>query len=262
MERLDLVSRGLHFRGAWVFCLLFLLWALPLTLCFRSLHSDLKKMLAAGFSLDKLCKVVGLDSVSKGLFPFEKLEEDERFLQCRELPAKAEEWFSRLTQSCPSQEKVDEARRDFERLGCADVEAYLLHYLRADLEILLLSVERFFAKLEDIVGVNPVAARKFSLSGFSFLAAQYSLIRQCRPGCFVTNHVAMYNSLKRGMRGGVSMVCRTAMGDRLEEHGGQAACNAHLLPSGEGREPEPMRRSDDKLYTQYWDVSSLYATSG
>ncbi len=220
-------------------------------------------MLAAGFSLSKLCQTVGLESVEKAIFPFDLLEDDESFLKCEELPAQADKWFSRLTQDCPTQERVDEARREFARLGFANVEEYLLHYLKADLDILLQSVDRLFGKLQELVGLHPVAVRKFSLSGFSFLAAQYSLIKECRPGCFVNNHVAIFNSLKKGMRGGVSMVCRNVMGDRVGRDGeGQAACNAHLLPEEEGQECRPLRPSPEKLYTQYYDISSLYPSSG
>ncbi len=225
-------------------------------------------MLAPNVSLAKLCKTVGLEHVSKGIFPHDLVRGDNpAFLDEPELPARAEDWFNRLNRSAPSQAEVDAARAEFNRLGLTSVREYLLHYLHADLEVLLLSVDRLFAKLEEIVGIHPVSVRKFSLSGFSFLAAQYQLVREHRPGCFTCNHAAMFSSLKRAMRGGVTMVCRTVAGHDLAGGNGMAAPNAHILlpDDGEGAppHPDPLRRADvERLYTLYYDQVSQYPTSG
>ncbi len=223
---------------------------------------DARKMLAPGFSLDKLCQTVGLEDVKKGLFPFDLLRDDGEFLDATELPPRAEDWFSRLKQKAPPQEAVDEARSEFARLGFRNVRQYLLWYLKADLVILLQSVERLFGALEDIVGLHPVSVRKFSLSGFSFLAAQMDLARHRRPGNFVCNHAAMYSCLRTAMRGGVSMVCRSAAGDMVGDEIGKAAPNAHLIPEGPEKDIDPLRPSKDKLWTHYWDQVSLYPTAG
>ena len=248
-------------------------------------------MLAPGFSLSKLGETVGLRTASKGIFPHDLMRQDGSFLDRPELPAKAEDWFSRLTQRAPSQEEVDEALAVFRREGFTSVREYMLHYLKADLVVLLDGLELFCKKLEETVGLHPVAVRKFSLSGFSFLAAQYQLVRDLRPGCFTCNHAAIFSSLRRAMRGGVSMVMRTVSGDAIGGSEGQAKPNGHLVLSR--RRPNRLSGSDDdrqeeeeeeeeeekgstdaaaaaaaleesphKLRMIYLDVASLYATSG
>ncbi len=131
------------------------------------------------------------------------------------------------------------------------------------MEILLRSVEHFFGKLEDIVGLHPVAVRKFSLSSFSFLAGQMHLTRNLKPGCFISNHAAIYSALKRGMRGGVTMVCRTAAGDNVAGGLGRAEPNGHLRGREEEEESGSRRQpGSQKLYTHYYDAVALYPSSG
>ncbi len=225
-------------------------------LFFFSSSADLKKMLTPGFSLGRLGETVGLEDTKKGIFPHDLVKGDDcAFLDEPELPADPEAWFSRVYQCCPTKKQVDEAREEFRRRGFRSVREYMLFYLRCDLEVLLHSTERLFRKLEEIVGLSPVSVNKFSLSGYSLLAGQYRLVRDLRPGMFTCNHAALYSALRRGMRGGVSLVCRNAAGDQVPL--GQAGINAHLT-----RGADPLTPSEAKLYTLYYDIVSLYPSAG
>jgi hypothetical protein len=195
---------------------------------------DALKMLAPGFSLAKLCQTVGLGELSKGLFPFSKLVDRGQFLDEPELPPKAEDWFSIVKQTAPSQDQVNECLAEYSARGYQKVRQYLLAYLTKDLQILIQSVDRLFTKLKEITGVHPMCVRKLTLSGFSFYSAQMTLVRGLRPGNFICNQPAMYSSLKAGLRGGCSVVCRSAAGLGVAGGLGEAVPNGHILPGQDG----------------------------
>ncbi len=209
--------------------------------------ADLRKLLAPGFSLAQLCETVGL-TMAKGLFPHDLVDPEGRFLDEPELPANAKDWFNRLDQRSPSQREVDAARQLFREKQFTSVRQYYLYYLDCDLIILLESLERFFKELHTIVGLHPVACNKLTVSSFAFLAAQYQLVHDLRPGCFSVNHCAMYAALKRGTRGGVPVVCRTACGNdpAMEKIQGWQKAEARQMDRDAEREERGMERADSK----------------
>ena len=151
-----------------------------------------------------------------------------------------------LSGKTPSQETVDGAIKSFTELKCLSVRDYLLHYLKLDLSILLNCTERLFDKLEDIVGIHPVTTRRFSLSSFSFLASQVKLMENLRPGCYCANHCAIFAALKRGTRGGVSVVTRNSSGS-LGDYA-DAECNAHIITDFEDDVEESNDADDNNDY--------------
>lgn len=161
---------------------------------------EVRHLLPEGTSLAKFREMCGLQE-TKGLFPFEKLEEDQSFLDEKELPASAEEWKSALG-SAPTQEDVDEARREFAELGCADVRSWLSFYLEKDCLMLGKGFEALAASYFDLFRLDVIDSKKFSISSLSALACQANLFRNKKMGMFSVGEKRLYSILRRGLRGG------------------------------------------------------------
>jgi hypothetical protein len=161
---------------------------------------EVRRLLPEGTSLEKFRIMCGL-SESKSAFPFELLEEDQAFLDAKELPARAEQWSS-LLGGAPDQKTVDEARRLFDELRCPDVRTYLSHYLRQDCLMLGKGFTALRNSYYDLFGLDLVDSRKFTISSLSALASQSHLFRQKNVGMFSPQHSKVYSLLRKGLRGG------------------------------------------------------------
>jgi len=95
---------------------------------------DIQAMLSPTASLDSFSKLCGLE-IHKGIFPFDLLT-SRNFLKEKKLPSSPEMWFSKLKQTSPSAEKIEEALRDFEEKQFANVGEYLDHYLEREWALL------------------------------------------------------------------------------------------------------------------------------
>ena len=223
---------------------------------------DVARMLSPGASLAKFAKVSGL-TIVKSLLPYEKLDDNEAFLEEPRLPDRPTDYASSLSAQLPSQEEVNEALRDYEARGFNTVRDYLEYYLKKDCVMLQLSCLVYFDTLKRLTGVHPVEIGRFTLPSFSDYAGQRFLMVAKRIGCFSVNHTLMYSMLRRASVGGLSGVCRTAVNDGP---GGDAPCNAHLNDADveaegvDARERERPRRPPKHLH--YLDIASLYPASG
>jgi hypothetical protein len=241
---------------------------------------EVLRLLPPGMSLDRFREMCHLQDVRKMIFPFGQLDASQEFLAATELPARAEDWRNTLTGECPPQSSVDEARQFFATAGFPHVRAYLTHYLRADVSMLVQGVEKMRQTYLDLFGLDLVDSGKFTISGLSALAAQTHLARNRRLGMMVINDRRLYSILKQGIRGGLTAVYRTVAGrdadytpylrlDREQwksQHAPGAVdprsdtevlerlrgINAHLLPP-------PYH---DAEHLAYLDVAGLYSNAG
>jgi hypothetical protein len=161
---------------------------------------EVRRLLPEGTSLEKFRKMCNLKEC-KSAFPFELLEEDQAFLDAKELPPRAEQWSS-LLGGIPDQETVDEARRLFDELQCPDVRSYLTHYLRQDVLMLGKGFKALRDSFYDLFGLDLVDSRKFTISSLSALASQAHLFRQKSVGMFSPQCPKIYSVLRKGLRGG------------------------------------------------------------
>jgi len=161
---------------------------------------DVRRLLPEGTSLAKFRGLCGL-SECKSSFPFELLEEDQLFLQAKELPPLAEQWKSKLS-GVPSQESVDQARALFDSLKCENVSAFLEHYLRADCVILAKGFQALRDSFFSLFHLDVIDSRKFTISSLSALSSQAFLFRNKKVGFFTPQDTKLYSLLRQGLRGG------------------------------------------------------------
>jgi hypothetical protein len=166
---------------------------------------EVRHLLPVGTSLEKFRIMCGL-SESKSAFPFELLEEDQAFLDAKELPARAEQWCSLLS-GPPSQETVDDARRLFDELQCPDVRTYFTHYLKQDCLMLGKGFKALRNSYFDLFHLDLVDSRKFTISSLSALASQAHLFRNKHVGMFSPQCPKLYSVLRKGLRGGWYCCC-------------------------------------------------------
>ena len=173
---------------------------------------DVTKLLAPSMNLRKFGQLFGLQQ-KKAHFPFSILTSVDD-LKRESLPASANDkaWRSELTMSHPSQEDVDEALRLFSEAQCANLGDYLKAYLRLDVEILQRATIAWKATLYDLIGLDFVDARKFTISSLSYDAGLRVWERNLRIGCFFPNNSQHYRILRRAMRGGLCSVFRSIAG--------------------------------------------------
>ena len=225
------------------------------------IFTDLCNLISPGTSLAKFAKSVGIKT-PKALFPYEMLDEKETFLDQTSLPSDPAAYWSDLTRTKPSEREVLEAIELFNKKKFTTVREYLVYYLKVDLGLLLVSMQRYFTKSHELNGVHVMDAMRFTIAGFSDSLAQLHLVKTKRIGGFSVNNPYYFNVLKRSLLGGISKVCRTNcnFGDLSE-----VPCNSHL----EDCDPEQLEMDDQELRAErqiprsliYLDVASLYCHS-
>jgi DNA polymerase type B, organellar and viral len=172
----------------------------------RISFQEVRRLLPEGTSLSKFRGMCGL-SECKSSFPFELLQQDQAFLQAKELPPKAEQWRSRLG-GVPSQESVDEARALFSSLQCENVGDYLRHYLKQDCLMLGKGFQALRDSFYSLFRLDVVDSRKFTISSLSALASQAYLFRNKKVGFFTPQEPKIYSLLRQGLRGGECLARR------------------------------------------------------
>ena len=223
---------------------------------------DACKMISPGVSLSKFADSMGLET-PKPLLPYNLLDEEETFLECKELPADPKAYYSELSNTTPTVEMVNEARDNFSKLNCSTVKDYLAHYLKIDVILLACSITIFFDHLEETMGLHPLACFKLTLPSYADLLAQRHLMEHKRVGCFSPTHWKIFAMIRRSIIGGSSTTCRTAV---VEGDTGTSPCNYHLRDDkvliDSYDEDERGREHEDVAYVCYLDVNSLYCSSG
>lgn len=161
---------------------------------------DITKLLAPSTNLRSFGKLFSLN-VEKGHFPFKILQSLNSLLE-PELPTSQYMWKSELTGApTPSKKEIAEAIAIFKEKGFKNVGEYLEHYLILDVDILHKASNLWRKRLFNIIGLDFIDIKKFTISSFSYYANANTSAKLLRPGWFFPNNCQHYALLKRGMRG-------------------------------------------------------------
>jgi hypothetical protein len=161
---------------------------------------DVVKLLAPSTNLRSFGRLFDLEQ-AKAHFPFGILTTVESLRRVG-LPEDANEWRSELTgSSAITSEDIAEAKRLYEEAGCKNIGDYLAAYLKLDVDILYEATQRWRRQLCELVDVDFVEARKFTISSLSYLAGARCSAQHGQIGSFFPNNSQTYRLLRLGMRG-------------------------------------------------------------
>jgi len=161
---------------------------------------DVCKLLAPSTNLRSFGKLFGLEQ-EKAHFPFGLLDSVEA-LNIAELPSDPVEWKSQLTGGASiGPAEIAEAQQLFLKAGCRNLGDYLRAYLKLDVLILYRATQEWRRHLKQLIGVDFVESRKFTISSLSNLAGGRSLVARRQLGNFFPNNSQTYRLLREGMRG-------------------------------------------------------------
>jgi len=217
---------------------------------------DVTKLLAPSMNLRRFGALFGLEQ-KKAHFPFALLR-SVKDLDIPGLPEEASDpsWFSSLSSSAPSQSDVDEAIALYRQESCSNLGDYLRAYLRLDVEILQKATVAWKEVLFDLVGLDFVDARRFTISSLSYDAGLRVWEKNLRIGCFFPNNSQHYRLLRLGMRGGLCSVFRTVAGGdddddddddrRPESSSSSSSADAESLGQQQQQQQQQQQRSRGK----------------
>jgi len=161
---------------------------------------DVTKLLAPSASLRTFGKLFNLEQ-SKAHFPFGLLDSVE-VLRQKGLPTDLTVWRSELATGKDFTEvELAEAQELFAKAGCVTLGDYLKAYLVLDVDILLRATQEWRRRLRDLVKLDFVESRKFTISSLSYTAGLKNLEAGLRFGSFFPNNSQHYRLLRKGMRG-------------------------------------------------------------
>lgn len=156
-------------------------------------------MLAPSASLRSFGKLFNLEQC-KAHFPFGVLD-SVKVLELPELPSDLSLWQSDLAGPPFTEAQLEEARELFVKAGCKTLGDYLKAYLTLDVEILLEATQKWRRHLRELVGLDFIEHRKFTISSLSYTAGLKKAESNLRFGTFFPNNSQIYRLLRRGMRG-------------------------------------------------------------
>lgn len=192
---------------------------------------DVCKLLAPSTNLRNFGRLFGMEQ-EKAHFPFSYLTSME-VLKERRLPSDPEAWKSDLTSSPPVTEAdIEEAQRLFESARCRNLGDYLETYLKLDVVILYTASQKWRASLSELVGVDFVETRSFTISSLANRALGVSMAERLHIGLFFPNNVQNYGLLRQGMRGGLCQVFRNSAGGQHREDGDELPGKLEFLNHG------------------------------
>ena len=163
---------------------------------------DITKLLAPSTNLRSFGRLFGLEQ-AKAHFPFSFLD-SVRKLDVPELPLDPRLWASDLSGVQTAEEIAQHQREALDLFAlhqCANVGDYLKVYLRLDVIILYRATQLWRRHLKEVVNLDFVEHRKFTISSLSHLAGQHTSAKLLRVGTFFPNHAQLYRLLRLGMRG-------------------------------------------------------------
>jgi len=160
---------------------------------------DVTKLLAPSTNLRSFGQLFNLEQ-KKAHFPFRFLDSVHKLSE-PELPADLEMWRSDLTGPSISIDDIAQARALFREANCTSVGDYLRTYLRLDIVILQRATQAWRRNLNQLIDVDFVVSKKFTISSLSYLAGGKSLVKQRGLGNFFPNNAQTYRILREGMRG-------------------------------------------------------------
>ena len=165
----------------------------------RLTFRDITKMLAPGTDLRNFGKLFGLEQ-KKAHFPFSLLTSVD-VLKLEELPSDPAVWKSDLGGKETSPKDIEEAQELYREAGCKTLGDYLKTYLKLDVVVLYKASILWAKNLVQLVGVDFVESRKFTISSMSNYAGTLCQAERMRIGSFFPNNRRTYGLFKRGMRG-------------------------------------------------------------
>jgi hypothetical protein len=161
---------------------------------------DVVKLLAPSTNLRSFGKLFDLEQ-AKAHFPFGILTSVESLKRVG-LPDDLADWKSELTGgSGITADDVAEAKRLYEQANCKNIGDYLAAYLKLDVDILYEATQKWRLQLKELVDVDFVEARKFTISSLSYYAGARCSVHHRQIGSFFPNNSQTYRLLRLGMRG-------------------------------------------------------------
>ena len=109
---------------------------------------DILDMLSPGCSLAKLATLTN-QSECKLIFPFRILTSP-KSLNESQLPTDKKMWFNDLTQEQFTDEEIATAHAKFKEIGAKNVGEYLKIYLKMDVKLTVIGVQRLLEKYFDM----------------------------------------------------------------------------------------------------------------
>jgi hypothetical protein len=163
---------------------------------------DITKMLAPSTNLRKFGRLFGLEQ-EKAHFPFKMLDSVRVLRDVTRLPPFGDpSWQSELSGGAAlTLQDVAAAHELFDRAGCLNLGDYLASYLWLDVEILYKATQAWRKTLAQLIGLDFVQVKKFTISSLSYTAGLKTWESRLRIGTFAVNNSQHYRLLRRGMRG-------------------------------------------------------------
>ena len=159
-------------------------------------------MLAPSTNLRKFGRLFGLEQ-EKAHFPFKLLDSVEILRNVTRLPPFGDpSWKSELSGGTSlTPQDVEAAQELFDRAGCLNLGDYLASYLWLDVEILYKATQAWRKTLSQLIGLDFVQVKKFTISSLSYTAGLKTWETHQRIGTFAVNNSQHYRILRRGLRG-------------------------------------------------------------
>ena len=136
----------------------------------------------------------------KGIYPYEYMDSWERFSETR-LPDK-DKFYSKLSDEHITAEEYAHAQKVWQAFECQKLGDYHDLYVKTDVALLADVFENFRNLCQEQCGLDP--AHYYTSTGLSWDA----LLKKTRLELELFTALEMYLFVKRGMRGGISMVSK------------------------------------------------------
>ena len=207
---------------------------------------DILDMLSPGCSLAKLAKLTN-QSECKLIFPFRILTSP-KSLNESQLPTDKKMWFNDLTQEQFTDEEIATAHAKFKETGAKNVGEYLKIYLKMDVKLTVIGVQRLLEKYFDQYQVHPYDINKTTIASYGSFLFQHNLMENKKPAVYSPNTLPMYTAIKNSSTGGLTLAMR---------HSADSTClnecpiNSHLSPEFQNKVEG----------VAALDVTSLYPTA-
>lgn len=160
---------------------------------------DITKLLAPSTNLRSFGLLCGLEQ-EKAHFPFAFLDSVYK-LSYPGLPDDPACWISDLGGGESVEKQMREAKKIFEASQCKTLGDYLKVYLKLDTEILYKAIQLWRKRLSELIKIDFIEHKKFTISSLSYLAGIRTNSNLLRVGTFFPNNKQAYAILRRGMRG-------------------------------------------------------------
>jgi len=157
-----------------------------------------KKLEITNISLNRDDRAMELMN-RKGVFPYNAVKNLESVEAIEKLPPR-EEFYDELKESNISQEEYHHAQKVWDYFKCRNLKEYMVLYLKTDITLLADVMENYRQFFQSRFGLD--CSHYLSLPGLSYDC----MLKHTKNQLDYIYTDEMFNFLKRGMRGGVSMI--------------------------------------------------------